>query len=507
MQLNDNDVGGDLSFRKIINMPTKLSKEQIYSCNPMTIEQNYLIDTEIKLNNVITTINTLNINPDSPKTKKSLEICQIQYDQLIQKELPDFRIQGEIIQITEKRFLIHQLQIAQLRKQVILHRNKLKHEQRMIKKKPIHNLDQSVSSIQLSEHLKSPTDMIESWIETHFNKSQKYQARLQKIRQQQEEQEKKEVEQQIEFVSSLKKRTEKKRQKRLLTIQERKERAKEQNSKTIEIQSKVKKAQAENLKQSQVRKEIDRQASINLDKKIDQMKQQYSEQLQQQSQIYQEKQQKAIQIKQEGDFNKQIVAKLQLLKTERNSEALSNNNNKQSKVDLWSVRLPQLLHKKEEVQQQEYNNNLVYVVNKFRRVSTYKTIKSAHSQEDLTQKQQLQRERYSSKQEYYQNRGEQVQVKLKQKKEYLQSLQQKKQNDLDNKFSKIKNQIEENEVRHENIQKQYQEKLNLQLNREINKHKYNLSLLRQRDKAVEGLKFIRQLDKSKSSSSLTQIGK
>ena len=31
-----------------------------------------------------------------------------------------------------------------------------------------------LGSIQLSEHLKSPTEMIESWIETHFNKSQKY---------------------------------------------------------------------------------------------------------------------------------------------------------------------------------------------------------------------------------------------------------------------------------------------------------------------------------------------
>ncbi|CAK72803.1 unnamed protein product (macronuclear) [Paramecium tetraurelia] len=87
MQQFEKDFEGDLSFRKIINMPTKLTKEQIYSCNPMTIEQNYLIDTEIKLNNVITTINTLNINPDSPKTKKSLEICNLQYDQLLQKQL------------------------------------------------------------------------------------------------------------------------------------------------------------------------------------------------------------------------------------------------------------------------------------------------------------------------------------------------------------------------------------------------------------------------------------
>ncbi|CAD8136138.1 unnamed protein product [Paramecium octaurelia] len=507
MQQYEKDFEGDLSFRKIINMPTKLTKQQIYSCNPMTIEQNYLIDTDIKLNNVITTINTLNINPDSPKTKKSLEICNLQYYQLLQKELVDFRIQGELIQFTEKRYLIHQLQIAQLRKQVILQRNKLKNEQRLNKRKVPHNLDQSVSSIQFSEHLKSPTEMIESWIETHFNKSQKYQAKLSKIRQQQEEQEKKEVEQQVEFVQSLNQRTEKKRQKRLLTIQQRKERAKELNSRSIEIQRKVKQTQSETLKQSQVRQQIDRQASIDLDKKIDQLKQQFSEQLQQQSQIYQEKQQKAVQIKQECDLNKQIVAKLQLLKTERNSEPQSNNNHKQSKVDLWSVRLPQLLHKKEEVQQQEYNNNLVYVVNKFRRVSMYKSIKSAHSQEDLTQKQQMQRERYSSKQEYYQHRGEQVQVKLKKKDEHLQSLQLKKQNDLENKFSKIKNQIEENETRHEHIQKQYQEKLIQQLNKEISKHKYNLSLIKQRDKAVEDLKFLRQFDKSKSSSSLTKIPK
>ncbi|CAD8138726.1 unnamed protein product [Paramecium pentaurelia] len=506
MQQYEKDQEGDLSFRKIINMPTKLTKQQIYSCNPMTIEQNYLIDTDIKLNNVITTINTLNINPDSPKTKKSLEICNLQYDQLIQKELVDFRIQGELIQFTEKRYLIHQLQIAQLRKQVILQRNKLKNEQRLHKRKLPHNLDQSVSSIQLSEHLKSPTEMIESWIETHFNKSQKYQAKLSKIRQQQEEQEKKEAEQQVEFVQSLNQRTEIKRQKRLLTIQQRIERAKELNSRSIEIQRKVKQTQYETLKQSQVRQQIDRQASINLDKKIDQLKQQFSEQLQQQSQIYQEKQQKAVQIKQEGDLNKQIVAKLQLLKTERNSES-HNNNNKQSKVDLWSVRLPQLLHKKEEVEQQEYNNNLVYVVNKFRRVSMYKSIKSAHSQEDLTQKQQIQRERYSSKQEYYQHRGEQVQFKQKKKDEHLQSLQLKKQNDLETKFSKIKNQIVENESRHENIQKKYQEKLIQQLNKEINKHKYNQSLIKQRDKAVEDLKLIRKFDKTKSSSSLTKIPK
>ncbi|CAD8076714.1 unnamed protein product [Paramecium sonneborni] len=505
MQQIDNIVG-DLSFRKIHNIPTKLTKQQIYSCDPMTVEQKYLIDSEIKLNNVISTINTLKINPDSPRTKKCLEICKIQYDQLIQKELIDFRIPGELIQITEKRYLIHQLQIAQLRKQIILQRNKLKQEQRLTKKKAPHNLDSSLNSIQLSEHLKSPTEMIESWIETHFTKSQKYQAKLQKIKQQQEEQEKKEAEQQIEFISSLNQRTEKKRQKRLLTIQERKERAKEQNSKSIEIQRKVKQVHAENLKKSLERQEIDRIASITLDKKIDQLKQQFSEQLQQQSQIYQEKQQRAVQIKQEVDFNKQIIAKLQLLKTERNSEAHSNNN-KQSKVDLWSVRLPQLLHKKEEVQQQEYNNNLVYVVNKFRKISTNKSAKSVHSQEDLTQKQQLQRQRYSSKQEYYQHRGEEVQVKLKKKNEHLQSLQLKKQNELENKFSKIKNQIVENENRHDNIQKQYQEKLNQQMNREISKHKFNLSLMKQRDQAVEDLKFLRQFDKSKSTSSLKKMTK
>ncbi|CAD8159276.1 unnamed protein product [Paramecium octaurelia] len=483
----------------------KLTTKLMKTCNPKTLDKKYLKDFKIKTNETLVNLNNTKLDPQSPKTSKALQDLNIYSNQLELLDKSEFKKNGESEELTEKRYWLHYFQVAQIKKSVILQRNKYKREEWIEKQqrpKSIQTLDQSMnSSINISEYApyKSPTEMIESWIDTQVQSSDRQLLKFNKLQQKRKELEDQTQEQQEKYKEKLEVILEKKKKNRLKNLNQKSEIARKDVSKSLEVSTKMKTViQEEKYKNAQVKKLQTEQNIEKAQKRVDQIKQSYVDVLEEKQRIYEEKLQQVLRKKDEQD-QQLMQSRLKEIQTERTRKSTK----KIRKSDEWSSKLPLLISRSEAQFQNVYNSNLASVIEKFHNEEK-KKIKYHKSQElekehieEVKQKEEQFKKRYSDKLKLFEEKRQKIEDKFAKKNQYLVEHKQKKKEELDEKFDKIRELSAENLGRFIHIKQEYNNKCDKQMDREQKKFKQNMSLLKQREQIIEQLRHKRFLEKHK----------
>ncbi|CAD8050191.1 unnamed protein product [Paramecium sonneborni] len=485
----------------IYKLTTKLMK----TCNPKSLDKKFLKDFKIKPSETLVNLNNTKLDPQSPKTNKALQDLNIYPNQLELLDKQEFKKNGESSELTEKRYWLHYFQVAQQKKSVILQRNKYKREEWIEKQqrpKSIQTLDQSMnSSINISEYApyKSPTEMIESWIDSQVQQSDRQIQKFNKLQQKRKELEELNQEEQDKYKENLEIILEKKKKNRLNNLKQKSQIARKDVSKSLEISTKMRTViQEEKYKKAQMKKLQTEQNIEQAQKRVDQIKQTYVDTLEEKQKIYEEKLQQVLKKKDEQD-QQLMQHRLKEIKTDRTHKSTK----KIRKSDEWSSKLPLLISRSEAQFQNVYNSNLASVIEKFQKEGK-KKLKQNKSQElekehieEIKQKEEQFKKRYSDKLKIFENKRMKIEEKFAKKDQYLIEHQQKKKEELEEKFDKIREISAENERRFINIKQQYNNKCDKQMDKEQKKFKQNMNLIKQREQIIEQLRYKRFLEKNK----------
>ncbi|CAD8045864.1 unnamed protein product [Paramecium primaurelia] len=502
MEQQQNEQAQTQRFEEpVYKLTTKLMK----TCNPKTLDKKYLKDFKIKPNETLVTLNNTKLDPQSPKTNKALQDLNIYINQLELLDKSEFKKNGESEELKEKRYWLHYFQVAQIKKSVILQRNKYKREEWIEKQqrpKSIQTLDQSMnSSINISEYApyKSPTEMIESWIDSQVQQNDRQLQKFNKLQQKRKEQDEQSQEEQEKYKEKLQIILEKKEKNRLIKLKQKSLIAKKDVSKSLEISTKMKTViQEEKYKNAQIKKLQTEQNIEKAQKRVDQIKQSYVDVLEEKQKIYEEKLQQVLRKKDEQD-QQLMQNRLKEIQTERTRKSTK----KIRKSDEWSTKLPLLISRSEAQFQNVYNSNLASVIEKFQKEEK-KKLKQHKSQvlekdhiEEIKQKEEQFKKRYQDKLKQFENKRQKIEEKFTKKDQYLIEHQQKKREELEEKFDKIREISADNKRRFKNIKQQYNNKCDKQMDREQKKFKQNMNLIKQREQIIEQLRYKRFLEKNK----------
>ncbi|CAD8051388.1 unnamed protein product [Paramecium sonneborni] len=502
MEQQLNEQAQSLNIQEpIYKMTTKLMK----TCNPKTLDKKFLKDFKIKPSETLVTLNNTKLDPHSPKTNKAIQDLNIFPNQLELLDKSEFQKNGESSELTEKRYWLHYFQVAQQKKSVILQRNKYKREEWIEKQqrpKSIQTLDQSMnSSINISEYVpyKSPTEMIESWIDGQVQSSDRQLQKFNKLQQKRKELEEQNQEQQDKYKEKLELILEKKKKNRLNNLKQISQIARKDVSKSLEISTKMKTViQEEKYKNAQMKKLQTEQNIEKAQKRVDHIKQTYVDELEEKQKIYEEK---LLQVlKKKGEQDQQLMQhRLREIQTERTRKQTK----KIRKSDEWSTKLPQLISRSEAQFQNVYNSNLASVIEKFQKEEKNKLKQHKFQEldkehiEEIKQKEIQFKKRYSDKLKIFEDKRMKIEEKFAKKDSYLIEHQQKKKEELEEKFDKVRELSAENERRFIHIKQEYNNKCDKQMDKEQKKFKQNLNLIKQREQIIEQLRYKRFLEKNK----------
>ncbi|CAD8054170.1 unnamed protein product [Paramecium primaurelia] len=502
MEQQQNEQGQPLRIEEPV---FKLTTQLMKTCNPKNLDKKFLKDFKIKPSETLVNLNNTKLDPQSPKTSKALQDLNIFPNQLELQDKLEYKKNGESQELTEKRYWLHYFQVAQLKKAVILQRNKYKREEWIEKQqrpKSIQTLDQSMnSSINISEYVpyKSPTEMIESWIDSQVQSSDRQLQKFNKLQQKRKELEEQTQEEQEKYKEKLEIIQEKKKKNRLNNLKQKSQIARKDVSKSLEVSTKMKTViQEEKYKNAQLKKLQTEQNIEKAQKRVDQIKQTYVDVLEEKQKIYEEKLHQVLRKKDEQD-QQLMQQRLQDIQTERTNKSIK----KIRKSNEWSTKLPLLISRSEAQFKNVYNSNLASVIEKFQKEEK-KKLKLHKSQEiekeqveEIKQKEEQFKKRYSDKLKQFENKRQKIEEKFAQKDQYLVEHLQKKKEELEEKFEKIRELSAENEKRFVNIKQQYNNKCDKQMDKEQKKFKQNMSLIKQREQIIEQLRYKRFLEKNK----------
>ncbi|KAM3144746.1 hypothetical protein pb186bvf_003055 [Paramecium bursaria] len=459
--------------------PERLTKKMMKTCDPKSIHRKFLKDFKFKLDNTTMSILKINLRADSPKTAQALESLELHFDDTQQEQFiilhrprENFILKGESNEQTDKRYIIHLYQIAEQKKRVIFERNKFKREEQINKSRMIKD-NESSKSIQITEYspYKSPTEMIESWIENQTNKVSQFQKKVDEIKKKQEEDIIKDEIDQEKYLEQNAVKLAKKLKKRQDQLKKRAEIAKEHNSKSVEVQERMKKQYEIDLKASIHRKNIKEKKIDDVTKKLEDIKLTIREEQEEKQRIYEEKLQKAQQRKIELQ---EIRIQSQDIHTER---GLS----KKSSI-MKSQKLPRIHKANSEPQHEE----IEHVIKIFKKNKNNQSV--ASNDESAQLKLEEIKQRHLQKLKEVENRSLMVQSRLEKKDSYLIELIDKQKIEIEEKFDRKRNLINKNEERFYKIRQQYSEKCDRQLEREFKKYRSNQNLIKNRDIVIEKLK-------------------
>ncbi|CAD8134569.1 unnamed protein product [Paramecium octaurelia] len=502
MEQQQNEQGQAPRFEESV---FKLTTQMIKTCNPKTLDKKFLKDFKIKPSETLVNLNNTKLDPQSPKTSKAMQDLHLFCNQLELQDKQEFKKNGESQELTDKRYWLHYFQVAQIKKSVILQRNKYKREEWIEKQqrpKSIQTLDQSMnSSINISEYApyKSPTEMIESWIDSQVQSSDRQLQKFNKLQQKRKELEEQNEEEQEKYKEKLDTILEKKKKNRLNNLKQKSQIARKDVSKSLEVSTKMKTVvQEQKYKNAQMKKLQTEQNIEKAQKRVDHIKQTYVDVLEEKQKIYEEKLHQVLKKKDEQD-NQLMQQRLQEIQTERTHKSIKKN----IKSDEWSTKLPLLISRSEAQFQNVYNSNLASVIEKFQKEEK-KKLKLHKSQElekeqveEIKQKEEQFKKRYSDKLKQFENKRLKIEEKFAKKDQYLSEHLQKKKDELEEKFDKIRELSAENEKRFVNIKQQYNNKCDKQMDKEQKKFKQNMSLIKQREQIIEQLRYKRFLEKNK----------